>query len=92
MNAQALTSASFQYALRRVAVFPLAPGTKIPIKGSRGCRDATTDSDVTRARWQRTPQANIGAATGSKSGFWVFTSDKIVLSLPNTASQATVFI
>ena len=79
MNAQeltkALTSAAFRYALRQVAIFPLTPGTKIPIKGSHGCRDATPDSDVARARWQRTPQANIGAATGSKSGFWVIDVD-----------------
>ena len=71
----ALPSASFRYALRRVAVFPLAPGTKCPIKGSHGLRDATDDHDVSRARWQRTPQANIGAATGRASGFWVLDSD-----------------
>ena len=79
MNAQkitrALASASFRYALRRVAIFPLAPGSKIPIKGSHGLRDATNDQDVCRARWQRTPQANIGAATGSQSGFWVLDVD-----------------
>jgi len=65
----ALTSAAFRYTLRRIAIFPLAPGTKIPIKGSHGLRDATNDQDVCRSRWQRTPQANIGAATGSQSGF-----------------------
>jgi hypothetical protein len=79
VNAQdltkALASASFRYALRRIAVFPLAPGTKIPIKGSHGCRDATSDSDVARARWQRTPQANIAAATGARSGFVVVDVD-----------------
>ncbi len=70
-----LASASFRYALRRVAVFPLAPGSKLPIKGSHGLRDATDDQDVTRVRWQRTPQANIAAATGSRSGFWVLDVD-----------------
>ena len=70
-----LQSASFRYALRRVAVFPLAPGTKCPIKGSHGLRDATSDSDVARARWKKWPSANIGAATGSHSGFWVFDVD-----------------
>ena len=70
-----LASASFRYVLRRVAIFPLAPGSKCPIKGSHGLRDATDDPDVTRVRWQRTPQANIGAATGSRSEFWVLDVD-----------------
>lgn len=71
----ALAAASFRYALRRIAIFPLAPGSKIPIKGSHGCRDATPDSDVARARWKKWPSANIGAATGSRSGFWVLDID-----------------
>ena len=78
MMADALQSASFRYARRRVAIFPLAPGTKCPIKGSHGLRDATDDPDVARIRWRRNPQANIGAATGSRSGFWVLDVD-----LPN---------
>ncbi len=71
----ALPAAAFRYALRQVAVFPLAQGSKRPIQGSHGLRDATDDSDVTRARWQRTPQANIAAATGLRSGFWVLDVD-----------------
>ncbi len=71
----ALASASFRYALRRVAIFPLAPGTKCPMKGSHGCHDATSDSDVARARWKKWPSANIGGATGSRSGFWVLDVD-----------------
>ncbi len=71
----ALASAAFRYALRRVAIFPLAPGSKRPIQGSHGLREATDDSDVSRVRWQRTPQANIAAATGSRSGFWVLDID-----------------
>ncbi len=71
----ALAAASFRYALRRVAIFPLAPGSKRPIQGSHGLRDATDDSDVSRVRWQRTPRANIAAATGSRSRFWVLDVD-----------------
>ncbi len=70
-----LAAAAFRYALRRVAIFPLAPGSKRPIQGSHGLRDATDDSDVSRVRWQRTPRANIAAATGSRSGFWVLDID-----------------
>lgn len=72
---EVLPSASFRYALRRVAIFPLSPGSKYPIKGSHGLLDATDDPDVTRLRWQREPHANIGAATGSRSGFWVLDID-----------------
>ncbi len=71
----ALPSASLRFALRQVAIFPLAPGTKCPMKGSHGLRDATNDPDATRDRWQCTPRANIGAATGSRSGFWVLDVD-----------------
>ncbi len=71
----ALPAAAFRYALRRVDIFPLAPGSKRPIQGSHGLHDASDDSDVSRARWQRTPQANIAAATGSRSGFWVLDVD-----------------
>lgn len=47
-----------------IPVFPLTPGTKIPFKGSRGCKDATTDVETIRDWWTRTPEANIGLATG----------------------------
>ena len=71
----ALASAAFRLALRGLAVFPLAPGTKIPLSGSHGFHDATTDCDVARARWAKTPSANIGVATGARSGFWVLDID-----------------
>ncbi len=71
----ALASAAFHYALRHVAVFPLAVGAKVPPAGSHGCLDATSDPDVARARWAKTPRANIGAATGHKSNLWVLDID-----------------
>ena len=70
-----LASASFRYALRGLAVFPLAVGAKVPLANSHGCLDGMTDPDVTRARWENTPRANIGAATGCKSGIWVLDID-----------------
>ncbi len=70
-----LASAAFRYALRGLAVFPLAIGAKVPPAGSHGLLDGTTDPDVTRARWEKTPRANIGAATGCKSGIWVLDVD-----------------
>ena len=70
-----LASAAFRYALRGLAVFPLAVGAKVPLAGTHGLLDGMTDLDVTRARWEKTPHANIGAATGSRSGIWIFDVD-----------------
>jgi len=65
-----LPSAAFRLALRGLAVFPLAPGAKVPPAGSHGHLDASTDPDVARARWAKVPRANIAVATGARSGFW----------------------
>ncbi len=70
-----LASAAFRLAMRRLYIFPLAPGTKIPVKGTHGCRGATRDLDVVRAWWQRWPNANVGIATGRASGVWVLDHD-----------------
>lgn len=59
-----LLASALWYASQGLRVFPLAPGTKIPRKGSRGCLDATTDSEQIRAWWKAEPSANIGIATG----------------------------
>lgn len=61
------------------AVFPLGEGGKkprIPKKeGGHGFHDATTDPDQIRAWWEKYPRANIGVATGEKSGFIVIDVD-----------------
>lgn len=49
------------------AVFPLHPRTKAPIT-EHGFKDAVTDAEQIRAWWARTPDANIGIATGAASG------------------------
>lgn len=59
-----LVAAALWYAEHGLAVFPLQPGAKIPLRGSRGCHDATTDPDQIRDWWATTPEANIGLATG----------------------------
>ncbi len=43
--------------------------------GEAVCLLAYGLASETRSRWQLTPQANIGAATGSRSGFWVLDVD-----------------
>jgi Bifunctional DNA primase/polymerase, N-terminal len=64
-----------QYAARGLLVFPLAPGTIKPCKGSHGYKDATRDPDVIRRWWWQTPRANIGIATGAVSGLLILDVD-----------------
>lgn len=70
-----LASAAFRLALRGMAVFPLAPGSKVPVAGTHGCRDASSDADVARVRWAKTPNANVAIATGARSNCWVLDID-----------------
>jgi hypothetical protein len=59
-----LSEAALFYAQRLDwAVFPLKPEAKTPAT-AHGFKDATTDPDTIRAWWQKTPNANIGMATG----------------------------
>lgn len=46
-------------------VFPLRPGTKVPLT-KHGYLDATVDPDVAATWWQRVPSANIGLPTGGR--------------------------
>jgi hypothetical protein len=61
---QALTESAIWYAEHNIAVFPLQPRSKIPMPGSRGSKDATTDLDKIKSWWEQTPNANIAIATG----------------------------
>ena len=49
-------------------VFPLTPGSKLPMiskkQGGRGAHDGTVDPDVIRSWWTRHPKAGIGANLG----------------------------
>jgi hypothetical protein len=60
----ALLAGAIWYARRGIPVFPLAPNSKIPRKGSAGFKDASTDEEQVAAWWEREPASNIGAATG----------------------------
>lgn len=59
---------------RGFAVFPLAPNDKVPATG-HGFMDATRDADHVRYWWRKMPNANIGLATGPRSGCWVLDVD-----------------
>ena len=58
---------ALQYASRGWPILPVVPGAKNPLT-THGCKDATTDPDIIRGWWAKWPSANIGIATGSKSG------------------------
>jgi hypothetical protein len=61
-------------ARRGMAVFPLKPRGKLPLT-KHGCLDATADLVQVRAWWTARPSANIGLATGARSGVWVLDID-----------------
>ena len=59
---------ALRYAQMGLRVFPLQPGTKVPMT-SHGVKDATDDPLVIKGWWTNTPDAGIGlAARGEKVG------------------------
>lgn len=67
MAEMTMKESALYYERMGLAVFPLAPRSKKPLTHN-GCKDATTDPGQIDAWWNRWPDANIGIATGSKSG------------------------
>lgn len=57
-------------------VFPLSAGSKIPLAGSNGVKDATTDPDKIRVLWLSHPNANTGLALGQKANVVAIDLDK----------------
>lgn len=55
-------------------VFPIVPNTKKPLT-KNGFKDATTNVEQIKQWWKKTPNANIGIATGSISGIVVIDID-----------------
>lgn len=56
-------------------VFRLAARGKVPLKGSHGFLDATTDTAKIEEWWAEMPDANVGIATGQVSGVLVIDVD-----------------
>ncbi|MDQ6617393.1 MAG: bifunctional DNA primase/polymerase [Actinomycetota bacterium] len=67
-------TAAERYAARGWAVLPLRPGTKLPAT-AHGLHDASTDLASIRRWWSRWPSANVGIATGARSGVVVLDVD-----------------
>ena len=62
MMSESLMSAALRYAQLGYAVFPCAPGRKVPMV-TNGRNAATTDAQQIEAWWQAAPRANIGIST-----------------------------
>lgn len=58
-----------------LAIFPCAPGKKIPLAGSHGYKDASSDPAVADKRWTAFPAATIALATGVINGRMVLDVD-----------------
>lgn len=70
-----LIEAALSYAARGWSVLPLAPRSKVPLAGTHGFKDATTDEFQIREWLREQPHANIGIATGHISGLWALDVD-----------------
>jgi hypothetical protein len=46
------------------AIFPIQPGQKVPLAGSKGFKDATLDLEQIKAWWADEPNLNIGVSPG----------------------------
>ena len=76
MSAGSLLKPALALAKRGMAVFPLKARDKIPIT-KHGCLDATSNLEQVRSWWGKYPDANIGLATGVRSGVWVLDIDGV---------------
>jgi bifunctional DNA primase/polymerase-like protein len=67
-------AAASEYALRGLAVFPLAPRSKRPAT-QHGFHDATTDPDAVRAWFEGQSSLGVAVATGATAGVFVVDVD-----------------
>jgi len=57
-------------------IFPLTPGAKVPLKGSRGFLDSSDNESVIAKWWAENQDANIGIATGERNAILVIDVDR----------------
>lgn len=69
----AIPAAALYYVAQGLRVFPLQPGSKLPLPAAlgccggshrHGCTDALADAGAVFAWWREHPDANLGVATG----------------------------
>jgi len=66
--------AALDYAKLGWKIFPLAPGSKVPLT-SHGVKDATSEKEKIEEWWTRWPTANIAVSCGRGSGIYVIDVD-----------------
>ena len=69
-----LAGAALRFADLAIPIFPCVPGGKQPLTPN-GFHDATSSARAVHAWWQRTPNANIGLPTGTRTGILVVDID-----------------
>lgn len=63
INLNQLLEQATKYAQLGMKLFPLSPLSKIPLKNTKGSKEATTNLSQLEKWWEQTPQANIGIVT-----------------------------
>lgn len=83
-----MLAAALDYARRGFRVFPCLAGDKKPdgVLASEGLHNATTSEFTIRAWWGARPNANIGIATGPRSGILVVDVDAVTDGLTTLRS------
>lgn len=54
---------ALNYAKHGLQIFPLTPDSKVPLKGTKGSKEATSNVDQIKQWWTDNPDCNIGVAT-----------------------------
>jgi len=75
MDISKLGQAALFYASKGWNVIPLTENSKFPPKIKEWQHEATIDVDIITQWWSKWPNANIGIATGEKSGIFVLDVD-----------------
>ena len=57
------------------AIFPVTPNSKIPYKGTKGCKDASKNEDTITEWFTKSPDSNLAVASGAFSGIFVLDDD-----------------
>ena len=73
-NDNTLMTAALDYVAKGFSIFPLKPGSKVPLT-ARGYKDASNDPEQVRQWWTQWPDANISLPTGKINGFFVVDID-----------------
>ena len=75
---------ALQFAEAGIGVFPLSPGTKVPMAGSRGVTDATTSVAQVHDWSRQYPEGNYGVACGGSRNLYVLDFDQLDAIAPFT--------